>query len=180
MLSDIEYKLLTVVFAVVLAFSAVRTSGWAAEWADRQVKAAVAELERVAEGRQKISFSNCSFGRTPLAERVLPFQLPILLFAFVFFRLRHHVPFAVSILPLGLLLAGFWSWGYTTYRYKFAFDNPPGEYPPFSYYLMFNSTLIDWLTLAGVAVLVVLQSAVLVRYAAQGVSARFGDEESLR
>ena len=174
MLSDIEYKLLTVVFGVVLLFTAVRTSGWAVEAYNRHVEAVELEKKRKADGGPRISFSNCSYGRTPLFEVALFFQLPISILGFVFFRLRRQKELVVSILFLGLLLFGFGGWAYTTYIYELATEYRLDGPPPYSSYLLYNSTLLDRLTLASASVLVVLQSAVLVRYSVERACGRIG------
>ena len=174
MLSDIEYKLLTVVFGIVLLFTAARTSGWAVEAYNRHVEAVELEKKRKADGGPRISFSNCSYGRTPLFEVALFFQLPISILGFVFFRLRRQRELVASILFLGLLLFGFGGWAYTTYIYQLATEYHPNAPAPYSSYLLYNSTLLDWLTLASASVLVVLQSAVLVRYSVERVCGRIG------
>ena len=82
---------------------------------------------------------------------------------------------AFSILFLGLLLFGFGGWAYTTYIYELATEYRLDGPAPYSSYLLYNSTLLDWLTLGSASVLIVLQTAVLVRYSVERVCTRIGN-----
>lgn len=164
MLSNLEFKLLTILFAFVISLSLVKTYDFIVFEYERRSESARLEKERIEAGRPKIQFSGCGPCVTHVVETILPFQTVLLLFGLGIFSMRRALSAAVSLIPLLVILYGYYDWMLLTQ--KFALDPDYLESirtVGFSGHLLINSNVFDLITLMSLFSLITLILAVTVR-----------------
>lgn len=172
MLSNLEYKLLTVFFAVTLLVCAVRTTDFVIFAYTRSVESARIEKERIENFQPKIQFSACNPCTSYPFETIIPFQIAFLIVAFGLFLACRPITFIASGLILLWVIYGYFDW--MNFSYKAVIGSEYYDYKNTSLasYLFVNSTVWDFILLAAEFALVILLIAVLVRFAAQRLHAR--------
>lgn len=171
MISDLEYKLLLAFFALTLLFSSIRTSDFVILEYNRSVERAEQEKNRIANNTPKISFSSC-FYYTRAYETIIPAQLFFLVPAFVCTFLRRTGYMIASLFGPVVLLYAYFEWLQDSYYAIVGSEAINFDNTGLMSYLLYNSIANDFLILFSVSILLVVKSALLVRFAATRLHAK--------
>lgn len=130
------------------------------------------EKRDTANNVEKIRFSDCSFGRPLIQTLVFGLQFLCHPLLFLLFLRRTGARFIFSVPASAFAFAGYADWlisSYSSIRHGAYFDV---EKTTFNTYLLYNSTVLEFILFLLFAVLVVLQFFVLSRFVIEKFQAK--------
>lgn len=173
MLSNVEYKLLTVLFCLTILICLIKTGDLVIKEHNRAVEAAEFEKKRVALGEDKISFSGCSGDCSPsVFEIILPYQLLLLLVSFGLFLVRRPATLLISFLVLSLNLYAYFEWMRFTHRSGTSSEFTNLFATPLTSYFLIGSTTLDFISIGLIFSVCVLQFGLMSRFGAERMRAK--------
>jgi hypothetical protein len=173
MISDLEYKLFISFFALTLFFSVVRTSDLVILAYNQSVERAEREKERIANNSPKIVFSHCIFN-TRNYEMLIPAQLLFLAAAFGLSFVRKPSFWVASMHGPIIMVYAYFDWHRDTYFAIVGSESDSFANTSFKSYLLYGSSMMDFVIFIAISVLLLLQGSVLVRFAVERIHARLG------
>lgn len=112
MISNIEFRLVSAFFVLMLVLSVSPLVSYFAFEYNKGVQHEQYEAQRIANNQPKISFGLgfCDICYSPAYEKIIPFQLLFVGAAFGLFRMRNAISQALSTLVLFIVLAAYYEW----------------------------------------------------------------------
>lgn len=171
-LSPVEHKILIAIGFLLCGFYFTNISDKAIATYNETVKSEQIEKERIANNHRGFSFEVCVFRSTPLYEKVLLFQFLLIPFLLLLLKKQMFASFIFSQMLTAFILFGYVGWIFETYDLMQSNDFLREENVSFNNYLLFQSTVLEFVLFLIFATLLVIQSALLMRFVVERFQAK--------
>lgn len=172
LISPAEHKLFLVIAFLLGCLCFINITGKNIHYYNWQVEREQIEKRDSANNVEKLRFSDCSFGRPPVQLLVFGLQFLCHPLLFILFLKRTRARFIFSVLTTAFVFLGYADWLISSYQMR-----KSGAFfyiadTTFNTYLLYNSTVLEFILFLLFAVLLVLQLFVLSRFVIEKFQAK--------
>lgn len=172
LLSPIEHKILLVMGFLICSLYFTNLSDKAIAIYNKNVEDEQIEKRNFANNEENISFSFSNCYSIPIYETVLALQILTIPLLLLLIRKQHFARFLSSLFLTFFILFGYINWMIFSYTARKSNENFQIEETTFNTYILYQSTVLEFVLFLIVAILFVLQSAILLRFVIEKFQAK--------